>query len=199
MGFYNYFCAMSNEDSAYNVEVVYRRTRRMTMRIVKNGDVHVSVPIGTARSLVQSFISRNVQWITAARKRLAERQRQRSSFYDRLPLNNSEQRDEALSRLREIITPLISFHAAKMQVHPSVISYKPTVSYWGKCNVRTAQLIFSYYLLLLPEWCVEHIVVHELAHLIVPNHSSHFHAVMDQFYPRWREAKAEIRRCVTSS
>ena len=28
------------------IQVTYRRTRRLSMRIVKNGDVHVSAPIG---------------------------------------------------------------------------------------------------------------------------------------------------------
>ena len=29
------------------IEITYRRTSRLSMRIVKNGDVHVSVPVGT--------------------------------------------------------------------------------------------------------------------------------------------------------
>ena len=54
--------------------------------------------------------------------------------------------------------------------------------------------MFSAYLLLLPEWCIEHVVVHELAHLIVPNHSDKFYAVMDTYFPRWREARAETKK-----
>jgi hypothetical protein len=41
---------------------------------------------------------------------------------------------------------------------------------------------------------VEHVVVHELAHLIVPNHGKDFYAVMDKFFPRWKEAKEETKR-----
>ena len=32
------------------IQVTYRRTRRLSMRIVKNGDVHVSAPIGMPNS-----------------------------------------------------------------------------------------------------------------------------------------------------
>lgn len=189
-----YICGMSNESNSYNVLVTYRRTSRMSMRIVKNGDVHVSVPIGTSRSDVRAFVERNQSWIAKARERVVECQQRRSSFYDRLPLLTRQQRDDALLRIQSIIPPLVERNAARMGVHPRAISYKPAVSYWGKCNVRTFELIFSYYLLLLPEWCVEQVVVHELAHLLVPNHSPRFHAVMDKYYPRWREARAEIRR-----
>ena len=38
------------------IQVTYRRTSRLSMRIVKNGDVHVSVPIGMPREKVMTFI-----------------------------------------------------------------------------------------------------------------------------------------------
>jgi len=35
------------------IQVTYRRTRRLSMRIVKNGDVHVSAPIGMPKKEVE--------------------------------------------------------------------------------------------------------------------------------------------------
>jgi predicted metal-dependent hydrolase len=32
-------------------------------------------------------------------------------------------------------------------------------------------------------------MIHELTHLIVPNHGSQFKAYMDKFYPNWREVR----------
>lgn len=182
-----------------HIEVTYRRTSRMSMRFVKNGDLHVSVPIGTSRSVVQAFIQRNQAWIDAAGKRTTEQLRQRRSFYDQLPLHTREQWNAALARIKTLIEPLVERNAQRMNVHPHSIGYKAITSYWGQCRVRTGDLIFSLYLLLLPEWTVEQVVVHELAHLIVPNHSPRFHAIMDQYYPNWREARREIRRVVSGT
>ena len=39
------------------------------MRIVKNGDVHVSAPIGMPREKVIAFIDEHKDWIEQARKR----------------------------------------------------------------------------------------------------------------------------------
>ena len=36
--------------------------------------------------------------------------------------------------------------------------------------------------------------VHELCHLIEPSHNAHFHALMDKFFPRWKEARRETRQ-----
>jgi hypothetical protein len=80
-----------------------------------------------------------------------------------------------------------------MGVKPEKITYKALKSRWGQCNVLSRSISFSLYLLLLPDWCVEHVVVHELCHLLEPSHNARFHALMDQYYPRWREARKATR------
>ncbi len=176
------------------IEITYRRTKRMSMRIVKNGDVHVSVPVGTPKSVVMKFINDNQEWITQARKSTYERQEQQSDFFHQLPLTTQEQCNEASERLMRILKPLCTRYAKLMNVNPSGYVIKAMTSRWGRCNVKTREICFSVYLLLLPEWCIEHVVVHELAHLIEPNHGPRFHALMDQYFPRWREARKETLR-----
>ena len=43
------------------------------MRIVKNGDVHVSAPIGMPKAEVERFIEEHRDWIAKARKSTYER------------------------------------------------------------------------------------------------------------------------------
>ena len=176
------------------IEVTYRMTSRLSMRIVKNGDVHVSAPFGMPKAEVERFIEQNREWIAQAQKRTHERQQQRAEFLDRLPLQTREQTDEALQRLKSLIEPMVERHAKEMGVKPSFIYYKAVTSRWGVCNVKDRSICFSAYLLLLPEWCVEHVVVHELCHLLEPSHNARFHALMDRYYPRWREAKMVTRQ-----
>ena len=168
----------------------------MSMRIVRNGDVHVSVPIGVPRSEVERFIDAHRDWIAAAQKKTLANQQQRAAFYDQLPLQTRAQCDEAVRRLKGLVEPMLEHHAALMGVMPTAVTYKAMISRWGVCNVRNKRVCFSLYLLLLPEWCVEHVVVHELCHLLEPSHNARFHALMDRYYPRWREARREARRLV---
>ena len=164
------------------------------MRIVKNGDVHVSAPIGMSKGEVEAFISRHQEWIAEARKKTQEQQEQRNNFYDQLPLTTKAQKAEATERMRVLTGPMIERHAREMGVCPTSVSFRPMISRWGVCKVRERSICYSTYLLLLPEWCVEHVVVHELCHLLEPSHNSRFHALMDKYFPKWREAKRETRR-----
>ncbi len=87
------------------IQVTYRRTSRLSMRIVKNGDVHVSAPVGMPRKEVEAFICQHQDWIVEARKTTAERQKARADFYNRLPLNTKAQKDEAAERVRVLVEP----------------------------------------------------------------------------------------------
>ena len=45
----------------------------------------------------------------------------------------------------------------------------------------------------LIEVCDDHfVIVHEMIHLIAPTHSEQFLALMNRYYPAWREARAEL-------
>ena len=169
------------------------------MRIAKNGDVHVSVPYGMSKEVVNDFIEKHRDWIAVARQKTLERQQQRASFYSQLPLSTPAQADEALLRLHALIDPMIEHHARVIGIRPSTFYFKPMISRWGMCNVKDRSICFSAYLLLLPDWCVEHVVVHELCHLLEPSHNARFHQLMDRYFPRWREARGETHRiCRTS-
>ena len=176
------------------IQLTYRRTSRLSMRIVKNGDVHVSAPINIKKKEVEEFINQHQEWIVEARKKTAERQNQRADFYSQLPLTTKAQKVEATERLRAMVEPMLERHAKVMGVSPSSVRYKPMISRWGICNVKEHSICYSTYLLLLPEWCVEHVVVHELCHLLEPSHNARFHALMDRYYPRWKEARKETRK-----
>ena len=45
------------------IEVTYRKTSRLSMRIVKNGDVQVSAPYGMPKAEVERFINEHREWI----------------------------------------------------------------------------------------------------------------------------------------
>ena len=177
-----------------DIKVTYRLTSRLSMRIVKNGDVHVSAPIGMSRGKVVAFIEEHKDWIDKARKRSYERQKQRAEFFNKLPLATREQADEALKRLKTLVEPMVEKHSKEMGVKPSIVYFKPTISRWGQCNIRNRSICISTFVLLLPDWCVEHVVVHELCHLLEPSHNARFYALMDKYFPRWREARKETHR-----
>ncbi len=58
---------------------------------------------------------------------------------------------------------------------------------WGSCTVATGEIRISDRLRVAPEWVLDAVIVHELAHLVEPNHSPRFRQLEERF-PRRQEA-----------
>lgn len=181
------------------IKITYRNTSRLKMSIGVSGTLNISAPHGTPREVIKQFISSNAKWIAEAEARCKNRQTVRDDFFSRLPLDTAADAREASRRLNELIPPLVKKHSAEMGVSPKRIRYRAARTRLGSCRKDTADVMFSVYLLLFPDWIVEHVVVHELAHLIEPNHSPRFYQIMDRYFPRWREARQATRKILAQT
>src|SRR5204863_4110369 len=66
-------------------------------------------------------------------------------------------------------------HAGKLGVKPSRITVRDTASRWGSCS-SARSLSFSWRLILAPDFVLDYVVAHEVAHLKEMNHSPRFWA-----------------------
>jgi hypothetical protein len=58
---------------------------------------------------------------------------------------------------------------------------------WGSCSYHSGEIRLSHRLRSVPEWVLDAVLVHELAHLVHPNHSPAFHELANG-YRRHHEA-----------
>jgi predicted metal-dependent hydrolase len=63
---------------------------------------------------------------------------------------------------------------------------------WGSCNHRAGNIRLNTELTKKPKDLLEYVVVHEMTHLLESTHSERFVSILDQNYPGWREARADL-------
>lgn len=56
---------------------------------------------------------------------------------------------------------------------------------WGSCSPDTGSIRISDRLAAMPPWVLDHVIVHELAHLVEPGHGPAFQALVARY--RWSE------------
>ena len=77
---------------------------------------------------------------------------------------------------------------------------KPTVmvknmkTRWGSCNITKKRIWLNLKLVQYPPECLEYVILHELIHLKVPNHSADFYAELDQYMPDWQMRRKILNR-----
>ncbi|HEX7095838.1 MAG TPA: M48 family metallopeptidase [Acidimicrobiales bacterium] len=64
-------------------------------------------------------------------------------------------------------------------------------SRWGSCTIDTREIRLSSRLASFPTWVLDYVIVHELAHLVVADHSPKFHALVDR-YPKAERARGYL-------
>ncbi|MGE4548491.1 MAG: M48 family metallopeptidase, partial [Intestinibacillus sp.] len=75
-----------------------------------------------------------------------------------------------------------SYHIRKMKTR------------WGSCSLKTRRICVNEQLVHEPPEWLGYVVVHELTHFLVPNHSQAFWTLMDGFYPNWRTIRRYMRK-----
>lgn len=96
------------------------------------------------------------------------------------------------SLLHEFIPPLIASWEPKLGVHVVAYFLQRMKTKWGSCNHDAGHIRLNTELVKKPKDLVEYVVVHEMVHLIEPTHSDRFVSILTDYYPSWREARAEL-------
>lgn len=88
----------------------------------------------------------------------------------------------------ELLTPRIKYYAENIGVKCKHIHITNAQYTWGTCTPG-GNLNFNWRLIKAPIEVIDYIVVHELAHLKIPNHSSEFWNIVAVQLPNYEEAK----------
>ncbi len=92
----------------------------------------------------------------------------------------------------------VRYWAARIGVKAARLQVRPMKRKWA--SISTAgQLTLNTELLDLPKPLGEFVVVHELVHLLAPNHGRVFKSFMHAYLPDWQRQERELRRYATKS
>ncbi|MBQ8350872.1 MAG: DUF45 domain-containing protein [Clostridia bacterium] len=101
--------------------------------------------------------------------------------------------DRAKHLLGEICREIYERYFVDCFLFP-VIHYRRMVSRWGSCNKTRGVIVLNKRLLYAPRSSIEYVVLHELTHMLHPDHSARFYAAVAARMPDYRARAACLKQ-----
>lgn len=92
-----------------------------------------------------------------------------------------------------LITPIAADYSAELNLSVGNINITSATTRWGSCNYRLKSLNFSWRIIMAPKPVIKYVVLHELLHLLVPNHSKLYWTKVAGLCPDYRQHKFWLR------
>lgn len=92
------------------------------------------------------------------------------------------------AQIRRDVSRYLARYVGDIGHSPTGVRVKPLKSLWGSLDTRD-RMTLDLALALAPPEALKYVVVHELCHLRIRDHSPRFWALVESLYPNWREQR----------
>jgi predicted metal-dependent hydrolase len=165
---------------------VSARAKYLRLTVQNDGQVVVTIPRGFSLVKAWRFVAEKEAWIQNKRQQI---QKHRPKFT--FPVGPRAYQQYKKSAL-ELVRHRISQYNAFYRWHFRSISIRNQKTRWGSCSSH-GNLQFNYQVVFLPIHLADYLIVHELCHLGVMNHSIKFWQLVEKSIPDYKLRRRELR------
>jgi predicted metal-dependent hydrolase len=164
-----------------------RRARRVIISVSPTAGVRVSVPRRTSFQKALEFVETKKRWIQKHLSLIAQNEKRRQALGQSLQIVD---RASSGKKLTDRLYQLAEIHGFTC----NRVTVRQQKTRWGSCSPKNT-ISLNVKLALLPEELSDYVILHELVHTRIHNHSRKFWAELDKYVP---ESKAMAKRLRTN-
>ncbi len=143
-----------------NVKIIRSAKRKRTIQAkMVNGTLWIYFPSGMTKDEEQ-------KWIKEMKNRFAKKKRQQK-------LNKKGSLQKRAQQMNQ------QYFDGALQYYIKYVANQ--TSKFGSCTPKTKMIRISDRIATMPQWVQDYVIIHELAHLIHPNHSKKFWKTVHQY------------------
>lgn len=179
---------MSIDRENWDVELIRSDRKTISVEITRNCGVRVRAPRAMKQAEIDAFLLSRKDWIE---KHLDRVRREMAETPQYEVLTTNEMRGLVSAALKDIPQRVEHF-APIVGVDYGRITIRNQRSRWGSCSAK-GNLNFNCLMMLMPEEIRDYIVVHELCHRLVMNHSAAFWRQVERVLPEYKKCRKWLR------
>jgi len=208
----------------FTIIVKKKMMRSMRLRIREKNQLEIATPWLTPNIIIEKFIQGNQTWIIRQNNKIGEKLKLNNIknieiLGERYEVELKEMKSDSLviidnkillnyskkSQIKEIfdkkmrnlalklIKDRVQRLAQKYKLDYEKVGVKNQSSRFGSCS-HSGNLNFNWQIILFPEDKFEHVILHELTHLTVKNHSKTFWEQLAEYDSKWRENNRWLKK-----
>lgn len=197
----------------YNIEIIRKNNKNTYIR-VKNNIIVVTTNYLTPIKTIEKLINNNNKFINNALNKNIKKNEDTSfklfgKSYDIIfgfpstELNETKIYTKDTKSLNKYLTEYIYniylerlnywYNTFEENLPTPNLKIRKMTSRWGVCNTKNKNITLNLELSKYHIQMLDYVIVHELSHLIHPNHSKSFWCVVSKYYPRYKEARKYLK------
>jgi len=172
------------EIEGLKIEARRKRVRNVRLYVSpKDLQIRLTIPFFATEKFALEFVREKMKWLKKTLEKTKSEPR----------MQIMEISKEEVEELKKIISNLVPEWEFRLGVKVKEWKLRRMTSQWGNCKIKTREITFSTCLIKKTMRCIEYVVAHELAHLLVSDHSPKFYAVIAKHIPYWKEVRRELK------
>ncbi|RDU60837.1 M48 family metallopeptidase [Helicobacter sp. MIT 14-3879] len=201
-------------------QIITKNIKSLILRVDKNGIIKVSAPKNYNRKYINDFVESNRQWIEKRINNIPKYNNGSKIYYFEneflltiessfknefielennliIKIKNKENIKKMIlkwykQKSKNLIESILQTYQDKIGREVKKVRLRDMSTKWGSCNYSTAVITLNSTLFLKPKICFEYVLLHELIHLVHPNHGKGFYSMLDSLMPHWKEIKNKL-------
>ena len=162
-----------------------RRARRVIISVSPTLGVRVSVPYRTSVLKALEFVETKKRWIQKHQALIAQNEQRRQALAQSLQISDAA---AAKKKITDRLYQLAEMHGFTCKR----VTVRQQKTRWGSCSPKNT-ISLNIKLALLPVELADYVMLHELVHTRVHNHSRRFWAELDKYVPQSRAMTRRLR------
>lgn len=160
-----------------------KRAKRISITVTSHKGVRVAVPSRASFSNAEEFVETKIDWIKKHQARLKQAEQKYES--ESVHINRPVARQELIQRLDEL--------AGKYGFTYNRVFIRNQRTRWGSCSAKN-NINLNIKLVLLPDELIDYVILHELVHTNIKNHSRKFWDGLSKYVINPKQKASQLRK-----
>lgn len=190
------------EDKEYNINITKKNQKNTYLRIKEDKQIYITTSKYVSDQKIKEFIEENKEYIAKKLNKMEQKTLNEDEFLylgKTYQIKNQEELKNIDKWYRKQAKKI--FKERLDQVYPSFtntpypeIYIRQMKTRWGVCNRKLKKVTLNLELIKKEEKIIDYVIVHELCHFKVPNHSKQFWEEVEKHLPNYKTLRKKLKQ-----